>query len=510
MLSVASLQGAPTQQSINPDRKVVIVVWDGMRPDFITARNTPTLWKLGQQGVTFRRHHSVYPTATDVNGAAIATGMYPAHNGLVTNREYRPAIDPKQAFENAEPDVIKKGDSATGGNYLALPTIAEIVRRAGGNAAIVGTKAVAILNDRHAEWSSGATKNSITRFAAAPMPPKAREESLGLLGPFLTDQTSSSEHRNAYATRALTEILWREHVPEFSLLWLSDPDQTQHEYSPGAPPSMAAIKSSDGNLSKVLEALEKKKVRDKTDVLVVSDHGFSTIERGIDFPAVLRAAGFDAVTTFQDTPRAAQIMVVENGGTISFYVIDHDQVVVGRLVDWLQQSEHTGVVFAREKFEGTFPLESAWLNTPDAPDLIVALRWKNVRNRFGIAGQIVTDATRKSGQGSHASLSEFDVHNILIVAGPQFRRGVESDLPSGNIDLAPTVLNLLGIDAPHKFDGRILSEGILKSSAPQQTVTETRQASRNFPEGEWHQHLKISRVGETTYIDEGNGEFHAR
>src|SRR4029077_2995496 len=28
------------------DRHVVVVVWDGMRPDFVSEETTPTLWKL--------------------------------------------------------------------------------------------------------------------------------------------------------------------------------------------------------------------------------------------------------------------------------------------------------------------------------------------------------------------------------------------------------------------------------------------------------------------------------
>src|SRR4051812_19143924 len=64
------------------ERHVVVVVWDGMRPDFVSERNTPTLWKLAQDGVTFAHHHSVYVSATNVNGAAIATGVYPNRNTL--------------------------------------------------------------------------------------------------------------------------------------------------------------------------------------------------------------------------------------------------------------------------------------------------------------------------------------------------------------------------------------------------------------------------------------------
>src|SRR5439155_279994 len=71
----------------------VVVVWDGMRPDFVSEHNTPALWKLSREGVTFHNHHAVYPSATMVNGTALVTGVYPGKNGLVANHVYRPDID---------------------------------------------------------------------------------------------------------------------------------------------------------------------------------------------------------------------------------------------------------------------------------------------------------------------------------------------------------------------------------------------------------------------------------
>ena len=67
------------------ERHVVIVVWDGMRPDFVTEQNTPTLCKLAREGVTFRNHHAAYPSATMVNGTAMATGVYPGNSGIIAN-----------------------------------------------------------------------------------------------------------------------------------------------------------------------------------------------------------------------------------------------------------------------------------------------------------------------------------------------------------------------------------------------------------------------------------------
>jgi len=65
---------------------IVVVVWDGMRPDFMTEQYTPALRQLAQEGVFFQNHHPVYLSATEVNGTAISTGAYPAHTGIMANK----------------------------------------------------------------------------------------------------------------------------------------------------------------------------------------------------------------------------------------------------------------------------------------------------------------------------------------------------------------------------------------------------------------------------------------
>src|SRR5438477_10567807 len=90
LLAIAVLVGGTSIYAASETRHVVLVVWDGMRPDFVTEKCAPTLDKLGRAGVRFRNHHAVYPTATDVNGAAPATGCYPNRNGLAANLEFRP------------------------------------------------------------------------------------------------------------------------------------------------------------------------------------------------------------------------------------------------------------------------------------------------------------------------------------------------------------------------------------------------------------------------------------
>jgi arylsulfatase A-like enzyme len=100
------------------------------------------------------------------------------------------------------------------------------------------------------------------------------------------------------------------------------------------------------------------------------------------------------------------------------------------------------------------------------------------------------------------------MHNTLVAAGPDFRHGQVDDLPTGNVDLAPTILRILGITSAQQSDGRILSEAMVNTN----TLTlkpeiQKIEATKDLPAGSWRQSLQILRVGSTTYLDEGNGRF---
>src|SRR5205807_2407865 len=204
------------------------------------------LWKLAQGGVTFRNHHSVYPSATIVNGTAINTGVYPSRSGIIVNHDYRPEIDSKKSIDLENVDVVRKGDELSSGKYLGVPTIAELIHQQGGKTAIAAAKTVGLLFDRHAELQNGSNL-----FAGESLPPDAITEIVKALGTF--PPAAQPAARDAWTTKALIDNLWREQIPAFSLLWLSEPDDTEHKTAPGAPEAVAAMKSSDENLRRVLE-----------------------------------------------------------------------------------------------------------------------------------------------------------------------------------------------------------------------------------------------------------------
>ena len=209
-------------------------------------------------------------------------------------------------------------------------------------------------------------------------------------------------------------------------------------------------------------------------------------------------------------------MLAGNGGSVLFYVIGHDSTVARRLVEFLQQSDFAGVIFTKQPMEGTFALEQANIQNDRAPDVVMAFRWDASKNQFDVPGMIDADWQRAAGKGTHATLSRFDMHNTLIAAGPDFKRGETNDLASGNVDLAPTILQILGIKPPQKMDGRILSEAMTGSrrrcrrpDAAARRKPKQSKLQNIFRSGTWRQSLQISRVGSTIYLDEGNGAFVA-
>ncbi len=503
-VAIAALpSGITVDAAPDTNRHIVLVVWDGMRPDFVTEKYAPTLDKLAHDGVRFRNHHSVYPTATDVNGAALATGCYPNRNGLAANLEFRRAINPRQPIDMGDLDSIKRGDEVSGGKYLAIPTFVELLRDTGKKVALVGVKSVAILFDRHNVWTCVRIRGKpLTIFAAAPLGRSAREEMIKVLGPIPDDPGANSMQRNHFATRALTEFFWRDAVPDFSLLWLSEPDLAEHNYAPGSPEALAAIKAVDDDLAILLSALEKKKVRDSTDIFVVSDHGFSTIRRSIDVVALLNKAGFRAAKEFSDKPNPGDILVAGNGGTVLFYIHDHDRKVIQRLVDWLQHSDFAGMIFTREKFEGTFSFTDVHIDSQNNADVVLSFRGSEEKNRFGVAGMIDADWNRKAGDGTHATMNRFDAHNSCIAQGPDFRHAFETTVPSGNIDIAPSILGIVGFHLPNQIDGRLLDDAMVP--LPDQVPALPRRPTDflHAMHDDWQQSLVITHLRDTVYFDE--------
>ena len=492
-------------------KHVVVVVWDGMRPDFVSEQATPNLFALAHRGVFFKNHHSSFVTSTEVNGTVFATGRYPAHSGIIANIEYRPAIDPLRLVAVESPAVIHRGDELSSGHYLRAPTLAEILR---GNhpalrTAIAGAKAVALLLDRRPP-SSTTEEPMLVEGEAFPVATKAAL--VARFGEF-PPAGDTKAARDTWTTRALLENLWGPEIPAYTHLWLAEPDWAQHHTGPGSATSLAAIADCDQQLGRVLDELARRHALDDTDILVVSDHGFSTIERNADLAVDLSTAGITTARAYTQAPANGTVLVAGLGASAGLYVANHDDAVIRRAVAFLQTQDYSGVIFTREGIEGTFPLSLAKVDSADAPDILVALRWSEAASATGTPGLEISEqgAGRKAGQGTHAGLSPFDLHNTLIAAGPDFRKGFADTLPSGNVDVAPTILWILGVTPPQPMDGRVLSEALTIAAPAVGAPSQRREENRVTREhGTWEQFLEISEVNGVRYFDAGNGALRKK
>jgi arylsulfatase A-like enzyme len=151
------------------------------------------------------------------------------------------------------------------------------------------------------------------------------------------------------------------------------------------------------------------------------------------------------------------------------------------------------------------------LDSPTAPDLIVASAWKMSGHTDGhLRVEMFNDGYKEyqSGGGMHVTLSPTDLHNMAIASGPDFRRGVASPLPSGNVDIVPTLLWLMAIKPPVPLDGRVLSEALVGDAPPLRGIEiGRREAKREFKDANWEQYLKFTEVNGVRYLEEGNGRL---
>ena len=135
------------------------------------------------------------------------------------------------------------------------------------------------------------------------------------------------------------------------------------------------------------------------------------------------------------------------------------------------------------------------------------MRWNQKINQYGYRGHSYTSGGLLSGNGDHGSASASDMHNMLIGRGPSLRSGITSNLPSGNVDITPTVLKLLGLPMPENLDGRVLEEALADNAKTNNVIgpsTLTNTAEVIGDNGIFRQSVTLSKYNGVTYVDEGS------
>lgn len=433
--------------------RLLLMVWDGMRPDLISPDLTPNLAALGAGGVVFDTNHAVVPTVTRINAATLATGAPSSTHGLPANMFYAPAVDATGPISVGEGDNVAQLQAAYG--VFAATTIADVVGQAGGRTTIVssGTRGSSqMLHPRRRE--AGDLILHPTLSTAEELAPIVER-----LGP-MPEAAVPDTARNLWLARAAAEIILPEQRPDALLFWHDDPDKSQHKFGFGHPLSLRSIQDADRHLGLLLDGLDAAGLRSETLVVVASDHGYVQITQQFDpSPALSALAGLAA---------DARVVVAANGCAALLHLERPDDRVVAQLAAEVSRLPGTGVMFSGVRggavVDGTFPLAAIKMDGPLAPDLLVALSWGDEQNEHGHRG--VSYGLGGTSLAGHGGASAWEIRNTLIMQGPGLRAGERSALPSGTIDLAPTILTALGLSVPASMTGRVLREALATTEPP--------------------------------------------
>src|SRR2546427_44421 len=388
-------------------RFVIVFVVDGLRPDAITHELTPTLFRLRSEGVDFTNSHSVFPTVTRVNAAAIGTGMHPGSTGILGNQMYAAVVDSRRALDTGNHRKLLELDQATGGRLVLTETLAE-------------------------------------------------------------------------------------------------PDHSQHHLGVGSASALEALANDDREIARVLKTLDDRGLMSSTDVLVVSDHGFTTNVSGVDVAGALIEAGLKAAADSSD------VVLASSGQAVAVHVEGHDRDRIAAIARLVQSREWGGVVFTRGwadgdtrgAVDGTFSLELIHVaNAARGPDLLFTFPWTSRANAFGVPG---TDRASISGgaklyASDHGSMSPWNVRNTFVGWGVDFKKRSTVRTPVGNVDVAPTILALLGITEDGALDGRVLAEALEDGPDAEQIAVDTR--VHTVEVGDYRAAIQVSEVDGRRYVD---------
>ncbi|MCY7319079.1 MAG: alkaline phosphatase family protein [Ramlibacter sp.] len=494
----------------------LVFVLDGLRPDSITEAETPNLHRLRKEGVWFENTHAVFPTVTRVNSTSLATGTYPARHGIMGNSIYVPAVDPLRAFTNDNFERLLQLDEATSGRMVTTPGVAELLERSGRKMVVVssGSTGSALLLAPKAHRGIGTVINGdFVPGKKVAYPDPVSDTVLQRFGPApkkggATDRFDASVD---WSMNVLRDYVLPELRPNVVFTWMTEPDHIQHGLGSGAAESLAAIRNDDRQLGLLVQKLEALGLRDKTNIMVVSDHGFAHTVSNVNVEQALTESGFIAATD----PGA--LVIASSGQAVSLHVRDRDPRRIQAIVEFLQRQTWCGVVFtaagrpgpAHEgAVAGTFALEYAHLGGHErSADIVFTFPWSSAPNRYGVPGteHNLVSGAGKTGpvdgvQANHGGIGPWTIRNTMLANGPDFKRGAVVRTPTSNVDVTPTLLHLLGLTAPlAEMDGRALTEALVKGPDQEQVPMDTR--ALRVRSGAYSAVLQVSEVDGKRYID---------
>ena len=226
------------------------------------------------------------------------------------------------------------------------------------------------------------------------------------------------------------EYLILTHKPDLLLFHLLTLDSEHHTYGPNTLAGRTAMAFVDACVEKLVNAAQAAGIADCTTFLIVSDNGFKAYKSQIRANVALQQAGL-----------GDKAFVLPEGGTAFVYVTE--DALIPRVRDTL-----TGVE-GIDRIIGAAEFPALGLPTPEKDPQFgqLLLSAKDGYSFSGATGGPVTAAAPQTG-GSHGYLASDPDMNAIFIASC-YRVQARGRLSAvSNLDIAPTIAQLLGVKLP--------------------------------------------------------------
>lgn len=426
------------------DRCVILVSIDGLANFYLDdpKADMPTLRELAKNGARAEGTVCSFPTVTWPNHTTLVTGTPPAKHGVIGNNY----LDRKSASPVALiPDPLFDKDQ-----IVKVPTIYDAAHRAGLSTA--GIIWPATRSARTLDWTVPdlAGKEAWPKYGTPAWLDELRRDGVPVdeHGKW-TSESSGGVQRDWLYSRMARHVL-KNHSPNLLLVHLIEVDHVQHKFGPKTPEAYWAVSYADDRLRDIVEAAKLSSFRDKTTIIVVSDHGFYPITKDIRPNVLLTQQG---LLSKEDKKARA----VAQGGAAMVYVLDdaNRKQIVEDLTKKFAAIEGVDSVLGPEEFK------KLGQSTPEedsrAPDL-----WLSAKSGYSFtdseAGEEVV-VPRETPGGTHGYVpDQTDLLGTLVLSGYGVKPGTTLGKIS-NLDVAPTMAELLGVELP-TADGKPLTKAL--------------------------------------------------
>jgi predicted AlkP superfamily pyrophosphatase or phosphodiesterase len=424
--------GAMAVQPAAPakDRYVALISLDGFAA-YVLADPTlavPNLRRLAREGAAARGMQPVNPTVTWPNHTSIVTGVTPAEHTVLYNG---------QAVRGAEGAPLKVEPHVPKTELVRGLTLYDAAHAAGLTTAEVDW--VAIEKAPTITWS-------FAEWAKLEGPVEREMVEAGLV---TTDELRTLDRapitwRDEIWTRAAEHIITA-HKPNLLLYHLLTTDSVQHSYGPDGLAAKTALSHADAKVGRLVDAYRRAGILDRTTFVIVSDHGFRAYRKSLRPNALLKQKQL-----------AGSAWVIPEGGTAMVYVTRaaDKAATVAALQQLFTGSEGVAQVVTPAEFDALgYPQPAA---NARMADLVLAAA-EGYAFSGAADGEAVMDVPAGATPGGHGFLNtDPQMRAIFIASGAGIVRGTTMESVR-NLDVAPTIARLLGIQLP-AAKGRVLRE----------------------------------------------------